>query len=571
MHFEAAGAFAPAPQDGRDTLETLRTALEAMASGLDARFVTAGSALSQTYAVVEKLVAALERVTNAMDGEGTAVAIANMRGTADRLLHLPTLQAARAEALHAVQAIGPALRREIDRVHRTLSFLRICGLNIKVAAAGMGEFGDFADGMFAKLDVAEAEMAGIAVEIERLATTVPDVFGVEERLAAECAAVVPHVPESLAGDALALQHYQMALAERAGQVATVARAVRTTVATALGALQIGDITRQRIEHVVEGLGTVAAFAEAHPEIDPAHAEAIRGHAIALLAAQAADTARDFQREAGLLMQSLHGIAPRAAELLEFRQGGDAGGTESEAAFLAGLEKSVAEAENVTGRLREADAHAQRLGSATSTTAEHLGARLRNVHRVKNDVQHMAWNTDLRCYRMGDAGRGLAVIASEIRGFAVMLEEISDRIGTLFEQLTAAAGAIRGQEDAEVTQSLADSLECIRAGGQRMREGMAGLGDDASVIADMLRNTTEAVDCDAVGRAMADHAELLAGFGAAQDVIPEAAQPAMAALFDTILRSYTMAREREVHRDYVPGTDMGVAEVADDDDDDDGLF
>ncbi|MDR7256497.1 hypothetical protein J2X47_000661 [Sphingomonas sp. BE270] len=560
-----------------DELGVLRVALADIASGLDSRFVEAGSALSQTYTVVEKLVAALERVTNAVDGEGAAAAIGNMRATASRLVRLPSLQAVRAAALHDLQQVGVALRDEIDQVHRTLSFLRICGLNIKVTAAGIGEFGDFADGMFAKLDVAEAEMGGIAAEIETLVQTVPDVSEVERQLAIECAAVVPHVPASLAEDATALQQHQAALAKQAGQIADVARDVRTKVATALGALQVGDITRQRIEHVVAGLCDLDAIRHAYPDMDTAKIAVIRGHGIAMLAAQTVDAAHDFRRETGLLMQSLRGIAPQAAALLAFRPGGDGEEAHQEAAFLAGLEKSVGEAESVTGRLREADGQSQRLGNVTSATAENLGIRLRNVHRVKNDVQHLAWNTDLRCYRMGDEGRGLAVIASDIRGFAVTLEDISERIGRLFERLRTAANAIRDPQDAtEITQSLAESLECIREGGIRMREGLGALGSDASAINDMLSDTTAKVDCDAVGGTLAEHAERLTALGAVCPVLPDPAKEAMDAVFEGIRQRYTMAREREIHREFVSCSDGDAANVVaadqnEEDDFDDGLF
>jgi hypothetical protein len=569
-------AVASAPQ----TLETLRDAFAEIACGLDTRFVAAGAALSQTYDIVERLLTALGRVTSAMDGYGAAAAVINMRATADRLIRLPALQAARAQALDEVQQIGDALHGEITRVNRTLQFLRICGLNIKVASAGMVEFSEFADDIFVKLDVAEAEMTRIAIEVDVLVASVPSVFQVEQQLTAECAAVIPHVPNSLSDDAGALQAHQTALAMRAAEVADVARDVRSKLATALGALQIGDIARQRIEHVVTGLGMIEDVIDANPALDADGAAAVRRHGIALLAAQAVDTAQDFQRETSVLMQNLLAIAPRAAALVAFRQGddgGDDGGEgQRETTFLAGLERSVAEAESVTGRLRDADAQSQRLGEATSAMAAQLAARLRNVHRVKDDVQHMAWNTDLRSYRMGEAGRGLAVVASEIRGFAISLEEVSGRIGELFERLANAAGAIgRPDGEGEVTQSLAESLDQIRAGSVRMHEGLAGLEDDATAISDMLRSTTDDVDCHAVGGMLADHATRLGSYSATDDDCPEAAERPLADLLDAIRRLYTMAREREVHSQFSRDPEQAAADLAasviEDDDDDDGLF
>nr|WP_246425990.1 hypothetical protein [Sphingomonas kyeonggiensis] len=542
---------------------------------MDARFVEAGTALAHTYDIVEKLVSSLERVTNALDREGTDAAIGNMRSTADRLMRLPDVQAGREQALGAILQAGNALKSQIAQVNRTLRFLRICGLNIKVAAAGMGEFSDFSDGMFARLDIAEAEMQGIAREVERLAEGVPDVLAVEQQLAAECAAVVPHVPARLADDAVALQQHQAELAKRAAQIADVARDVRTKVGIALGALQIGDITRQRIEHVVDGGRLLDTFLGERGEISPAVADAVRGHMLALLAAQAFETVTDFKRETRLLSQSLHDIRPNTVALLELKDTEGSDGGQHEGSFLNVLERSVVEVESVTGQLREADARSQQLGNATSETARNLGERLKNVHRVKKDVEHMAWNTDLRCYRMGNEGRSLAVIASEIRGFSATLERISAEIGGSFQQIAGAAETIVDpQSDSEAGQSLGESLECIREGGRKMRDGLSGLDDDASQIADILREATEKVDCEEVSEMLASLAAQLSAFARPQTEFADETALLLSELLAVLAGSYTMASERVIHKQFAvteePEAEVSVTFDADEDDDD-GLF
>ncbi len=80
-----------------------------------------------------------------------------------------------------------------------------------------------------------------------------------------------------------------------------------------------------------------------------------------------------------------------------------------------------------------------------------------------DVEQMAWNTGLRCRRMGDDGKGLEVIAKEIRVFANNLEAVSAKITGTFEQLSAAAGSMRERSDegagagADAGRALSESL------------------------------------------------------------------------------------------------------------------
>lgn len=559
---------AATPEDG---LVAIQNVLATIAAGLDASFVEAGGALARAYDIVEKLVGALDGVTNALDREAADAAIAKMRMTADRLMRLPKAQEERGCVLDMIQQAGKALGDPVAQINRLLRFLRICGLNIKVAGAGAQDFSSFSDTIFAKLDIGEREMNDIGREVEQLVASIPGVLEVDRQLAAECARVIPHVPLKLAGDALALQQHQAEAADRAGRIADLARIVRAQVATALGALQIGDITRQRLEHVVDGLRGLDAFLIERIASDSPGREEIRGYVLALLAAQTDDTARDFARESQLLIQSIGAIAPGARALLDLR---DPGAAQDGDSSLHVVERSITEIAGVTRQLQDADARANLLSNATSATAESLGQHLRNIHRMNKDVQQMAWNTELRGNRMGDAGRALAIVATEIRGFAHRLETISAVISGLFDRLAGAAGAIRDPEGegADVGQALADSLACLRDGGERLRVGLSGLDRDAAAVAAILDETTDKVDCADASTALADIVEQLALVAAPCAEPSEETAAMLCELLDTIARSYTMASERAVHRRFALAGDMVALEAAFDDDDfDDGLF
>jgi len=338
---------------------------------------------------------------------------------------------------------------------------------------------------------------------------------------------------------------------------------------AIGALQIGDITRQRLEHIVEGLRLVQ---EQVPDDSAAIAASpAAGALVALIAAQAADTLDCFRSEARLLAECLSGIAPGASALLNLKDGdGDAGSD----GFFHKLAASVGEVDAVTQRLREADARSHRLSAATSATAESLGERLRIVHKVTSDVHQMAWNTDLRSYRMGQKGSGLAVIASETRKFSDQLAAVSTAIGGNFTRLTQAAAAIRDSDGttdgADAGEALAESLACISGAGKRMREGLAGLGDEAARFVEIVRTTTESVECESeVGDALEEVVADLTYLG--HPLRDAQACETLTRLLDRIAATYTMAREREVHQRFLPA---GVDEEASHDridEEDDGLF
>lgn len=575
----AAGTPEPSPEF-EISLAAIEATVSHVASGLDARFVAAGEALAQAYAIVEKLVTDLESITNALGRDAADAAVENMRATADRLERLPQVQAARQEGLERIAHGARPLRHYIAQIKRTLDFLRICGLNIRVAAAGRNGFSDFADTMSVRLEVGEQEIGGIGEEIDRLTASIPALIDVDRQLAHECAKVIPHVPRKLAADASALQRHQAEDAARAARIADVARDIRAKVATAIGAMQIGDITRQRLEHVAAGLRALIAFRQQVRDTEQLMALQVNGHMIALLAAQAADTIDGFQVESRRLAESLRGIGPSANALLEIQAEGDraapTGGDKGE--FLAALERSVAEVSSVTARLREADIRAQQLGGSTSDTAERLAGRLRNVHRVNHDVHLMAWNTDLRCHRLGDEGKALAMVASEIRGFATTLATISGAIRTSVEELVAAVTALRdpdAEQGGDPAEALTTSLACIHDGAKRMRNGMAGLSADAAAVTRILETTTSQVDCEAeFGEALRNVVAQLSLLAAPCNAPEADAEAVLRDMLGQVARSYTMASEREVHRRFaLPGTaaESHAPPPADEDEDDDGLF
>ncbi|MES3095964.1 hypothetical protein [Sphingomonas aerolata] len=555
----------------------LATELESVASGLDQRFVDAGRSLERAYDTVGNLIGSLESVTNALDRDAADRAVATMQANADQLASLPARQRTRQHSLDILQQASGTVQTEIGRVDRTLDLLKICGQYLKVAAAGAHGFAEFADAMVAELDVSEREIHEISKEVGQLASTVPCVVEVNRVLASECARLCPHVPDKLAADAIGLQQNQIEAARRAETIATIARDIRSKLSAAHGALQIGDITRQRLEHVAQAcslLGT--AVDELNRAGDPAAASALEGQVMAMLAAQVADAAADLQKESRLLGGNFRAIATQVATMVAPHESSGVERT-SDGAFLQLLEQSVADVDAVTAQLRDADMRSTQLGSEASATVRRLGDRLTTIHRVTSGVRIMAWNSDLRSFRMGREGDGLARIATEIRCAVNTLEAVSASIASAFEQLSDAADAIGSPPDGDeaTAGSLPEALAVIRAGALLTRHGMSGLDRDAGAIHDIVAAMTSTLDCETA------FAEPLARINAKLDALAmplvEASQSISTTgeqLFHAINALYTMARERQVHARFSPSQEQPEAEVAamsEDADDCDGLF
>lgn len=570
----------PDPAD-QPPLGRIADTLDELAAGLDMRFVAAGNALGLEYQMVEQLIAALEGMTSAMNGSGGQLAIARLLEVARSLTQLPALQRGRNAELDAIGRNGHGLISVLDDVRKTLDLLRVYGLNVQVVAADSGGFTDFANQMTHKIEHSDSHVAALGVALKAMNAALPAARQAEQNLVSEFAKVLPMVPERLIREAGALRDFQAGLLVQADRIAASARSVRGHVAEAIGALQVGDIARQRLEHLAAAARRVAEL--------PAGADAVlvERRMAALLAAQISDTTDQFQSETDRLVGSLRRILPEAKQLLDMSRTiaatgpadqGDAGGQ----TFLHQLKHGIAEMATLTGRLREADLQIDRIAAATSEAADGMVCRLAQMRRARRDVQLMALNAGFRSMRAGVNSRPLTIVTAHIHDCANVLDRQVDQIDALIGTLSAGAtrlGELRGQAGTDAGEALSDALRTIDEGAAHIDAELAKVGDDAAQSLVVLEETIERVDCNDAMRAplwrLAGELAQIAERGEQAELPPEAAR-LHATLLDRLVASYTMAREREVHA-AVTGQPIAAAATAspgsDSDDDlfDDALF
>ena len=478
--------------------------------------------------------------------------------------------------LTMVAGAARAVNGHVMDMHEALRVLRIYGTNIKIAAAGESDFVGFVDGMAERLGLGEQHLDASLAKLKELMTGVGSVQQAERLLAAECARVVPAVPLRLVTNAADLRAHGARQTDMARRVADIARDMQQRIAVVLGALQIGDITRQRLEHIVAALEMLAARDRA-AGADPVIEAVVRDHIHRLLAAQLLASGADFGREAALLLGSLTALGPDTARLLAMIEVEDAGTGRT---FLQRLEQGIAEVERVTAQLHEASEQSQSMAATIAATVDDLTTRLGKLRRIRLDVQHMATNTRLLGRRFGTLGKAVSVIAVEIDVYAGRLGQAMDGLAAPVGTLSAASGAIGDALDEtggdHAGHTLATALATIRHGCHRSDQGVSKGGDDARQFVEALELACEDLSRElAVASVMEDAAFALSP-AAEPAGLPDMAVPAVQDALTWIGGLYTMASERAVHATFLlPGMDAlpppPAALVSDDDLFDDAFF
>ena len=550
-------------------LSDLKRSLALVAAGMDARFVRAGTTLATAIDTIERIITSIEGVTGALDESVAGIAVSSLKSVAGQLDALPAVQAGREADMARIGSASRVLRDHVMDMRQALRVLHIYGMNIKIAASGEAAFVGFVNDMGQRLATGEEHLEGFLAKLKELTGSVGSVQQAGRLLAAEARKILPAVPQRLTRDAGALHAHLGDVASMARQVADIARTVQGRVATMLGALQVGDSTRQRLEHVVSALQLLDGVEHGLPEAVFVEVAAVVHR---LLAALLETSAADFDRDAALLVSALKALQPDTAALLDLIED-DAG--RNGRPFLIQIEEAVGEVAIITVQLQEADHRSGAMLGLINETVDELTGRLEQLQRVQFNVQDIATNTRLLCRRHGDLGKAVSVVAGEVDIYAHSLGNAMRGIGQPIRELSevnailAAKRAAEGESD--MGTKLAQALVVIREGCQRTDLAVREGGDDSRQLIELLAIAGDEIGAELQLGATMRQAAIVLSATPPLDTPSEEACVVLADLLPRIFALYTMAQEREVHTANVPAAFAVVSAVAEEEDDDDGLF
>ncbi|MDX2201573.1 MAG: hypothetical protein NW223_02400 [Hyphomicrobiaceae bacterium] len=535
--------------------------LESARSQIEDKFSKAGTFFQDALALIEQQLKVLGSLTTALDPEAIGSATEDLFATAESLHALPGEIEARSLRMRELKRDVAALRPQIHEICGLLRYLRAFAFNVKITAAGMGEeaaqFSSFSQEMGTRIDQGDKQIREFMENLEVLDVQIEGALKIETALDTQVRSMLPQVPQCLSNDASAMRAYNLRVSDATRRISELAREVQMHVLTALSSLQIGDTVRQRIEHVQSGLQAVMELverlkSEGAPEVQH---ERLASHVKAMLAAQLMDTAETFDAEIKRMMDMMAQIADGTNNLvlaLDLEHG--------DGNSLRGLEQSVAQAFVLVEGMERATEQANGVQVATGKAVQELLARVGSVQEVKDEVQYMALNTSLRCVHIGEIGRPLQVVATELSTYSKHLEGAAastmkgvERLAATAQQSGAGSSALGGKKKLEGAvvrlKGAADVVEVDLK--EAITQGKALVGQLANA-AEKLNFKAEMVDI------IYNAAAALSRESSFQADLDEISTP-LAEIMGKLARTYTMARERQVHAEFAPGG-MGIEDV-----------
>ncbi|TCL69747.1 chemotaxis protein [Rhizobium sp. BK251] len=530
--------------------------LESARATIEKRFLDGGAVLLSVMEVLNRLLNSLDQLTKALDHEGKGDAGAELRTTVQALTELPAQQDERLDNLSALAGAGAKLRVHVSDMQETMRYLRTFAVTVKITGAGIAEFAGFAEEILERIHSGTAEVNSFADELNELEKSVKVASTFGAGVSQEYAATVPQVARALQDDAQKIMAHRKGLAEIAAQVRAIARGVQSKVATTLSALQIGDITRQRIEHVQATLSLLDEFgmADENREMDARSHARIQNVFHHLAAAQMNEICSDFQRESGNVVQTISSFGGDTQQILDLRdamQGPDGSGDNS----MRALEESISAAQGIVRQVESVSREADRISQSTLGTAAKLLRSIEIIRAVKTDIHYMALNTNLRCSRMGEEGRSINVVTAELRIFAAKLDESADEIVNGLTGLEQAAGRIAPTQQAagdSLDSRLTDTVDSIRSAAETMEKELAVLSEHGREVAGKIGLSIAKLDFQHdLGEVLTHCADYLNDMAGAEMADISDLAEAVAPLDQKVFKLYTMMQERTVHRSILP--------------------
>lgn len=539
-----------------------------LAARIDSQFQTAGGLLQDVLSAIDLVSRQLVRAdtapaegADALSEDGATEVLSRF---AALLREVPTRNAGQADLLLETERVRRALSSSIAEIRRILQVLGIYGINIKIVASGSGGGNDLVQSMIARLAEGNANVDLFRKRLDGFHRTLSDLTALQDTLSSECTRYIPAAPDKLVENARALDRHEIALTDVRHSMKSTLGQMQSFVTAALVSLQIGDFTRQRMEHIAAGMELLPPLLKG---ASPQEVAAMSARAAALLLAQSESTQAALASGIDALTQAFHGLEPAAAALRSLREDGAAGAAGQ--ALLAELEQSVAAIAAITDRLRQTDSRAAQVGRSIVDMVRDLTGSVGAISDLRRDVQQMAINIGLR-YR-GDDGTAKAakIVAGEIHLYSRSLDNEASRIAASIAQL----GQLSTQLEAAIDEPVweASAFDSVIVGiRDQSKASQADLDAARQVMREMLDSLEKARGMLGRQVQMADRLrQMIATMGQANMIHDPSDLPEhFAADFcDRLFKMYTMAEEREVHKALM-GEAVEAAPAASGGDDDD---
>ncbi|MET3897956.1 hypothetical protein ABIB57_001902 [Devosia sp. UYZn731] len=526
---------------------------------IETTFVAVGDRLTKGAAMLNRITRIFEALPQSLESPELHEASARLAAIGTESQAIAAVFATEQADLARLVSVVAAADHPISDLRRTVKMMGIVAINARVVAAGIvGDGDDF--------EVFTTDIAKLSESASRTIQEFSTVYRQltdEVRRAAEQRAhfeaahadTLSGLAASMDGSLEAVTRQRQASVDGSAETGRVSRQIGGRIASAVMALQVGDATRQRLEHVETALETLAdlfdgksvAGADLPAEEHDAALAAITG----LQAAQLASAADAFTADVADAANALSDLATDARTIMVRSRDIYGHGKAGAQSPLAALSDQLRHAAEV---LRDCETERGKLeivAGAVQATVQSLLGHVEAVQEIEANMRLVSLNAAVKCAQLGPRGTALNVIASQLReltGETVAAAETAmsglHEAAGLAQSFGAAASGDAAGQVGQLEQEATAALGLLETVDQTLAEALGVLNLDGPKVVNLLGEAASSfADQSAISEAMADMHVLIAQYSA--DHIDPPSE-ALAAVLSVLRTKYTMDAERRIH-------------------------
>jgi hypothetical protein len=515
----------------------------------DPIFLALGARLGGAVDVVGGITATFATLAEEMAGADLVQATASLRAVAGRAGAMAGDLAGEQAALLRMIGLNAEVGLRIGQLRKTVGAISVLAMNAQIAAAGLDvhrdDFTVFTREMTRLAKAAEETIDGYARDQAQLAKLLTAARDSQALFDSRHRATLGTVIRDLEGSLSAVDGRRRAAVGAAEEIGARSGRISQAIGEIVMALQIGDITRQRVEHVGE------ALEEQADRLDTAAAAGGEaGATCRLQAAQLAHALEEFRAEGDRIGSALGKLADDVQAIVRLGGGlhGAGRGSGADTSFLHDLEMRLAATHGLFTEYGTARRAVDQGVAAATATLDALMQRVGTLHSVEVDIRLVGLNMALKCGKLGNRGAALNAIAQELRAYANRTIEDAGLLMAALREMAAAAAQLKagdgspaGAEPGELEQGIDGPLLVFRDRGARLDAAYGALTRDGDAVRRSLDEAAGLLaSTAAIGRSMAEARQAL-------DALARADGGGTApTLSGQGSRRYTMESERLVH-------------------------
>lgn len=541
------------------TISGLSRALAAPRQEIESAFVSVGERLSEGASMLSRLTKLFEALPAALGGEEASEASNQLRAVASKARELTTAFAAEKADLSRLSEVVAAANAPISQLRRAVKMMGIVSINARVTAAGIvgdsEDFEVFTTDIAGLSDSARQTIHEFGLVYRQLTTEVDRAASQRARFDAAHADTLSELAESLDQTLEALDRQRQFSLQSSAETGRVSRQIVGRIGSAVMALQVGDATRQRLEHVEAGLDCLADLVAGNAVEGIVLDEAGQSVALAAISLleqeQLRETARSFADEVGEAEQALAALASDAGTIMA-RSRDLYGAGNSETSALTTLSAQLRTATEILRDCEIERGKLEAVAAAVQQTVSILLGHVAAVQDIESNMRLVSLNAAVRCAQLGPRGASLTVIATQLRELTtetVVAAEAAmgrlDEASVLAGAFGAAAGGDNAGQIGRLEQQAHHAMTLLTGLDQRLGAAMASLQSDGPKVIGLLEAAAAGIDGQArLAEAMEDIALQIAALSAAP--MPDPVTQDLSPIIDKLRKSYTMDAERQIH-------------------------